>query len=591
MRLIFTMVLLISAISSFSQSWDEIIKVVSSHRDSADWFGYSVSIDGNKAIVGSYLDDDDLSGGNNLENAGSVYIFELSEGVWVESAKLVPSDRNANDRFGCRVGISGNVVVVGAFLEDEDASGGATMTDAGAAYIFELSGGVWTEKAKLVASDRAAGDRFGFGVSISGNRAIIGAYKESHNGANGNNASEAGAAYIFESIGGIWTETAKLTASDAGPVNWFGYSLSIDGNKAVVGAYRKSENSVSAAGAGAAYVYELSGGIWSETTKLLASDIGSQDRFGWSVSINGNRILVGATQNDDDVSGGNNLSNAGAAYVFDLNGGTWSETAKLVASDRATLDQFGSSVAISGDKLVVGAAFENENSTGGAPLTEAGSAYVFEWNGNSWTETAKLVASDRGAEDRFAFGIAMNGNHILVGSVFEDEDVSGGMSLDNAGSAYFFYKCSAGNTNIQFSGNTLSTSISGASYQWLNCDNGNIIPSETSQTFTPTSNGNYAVITSIGACVDTSICANVNSLGLKNSITEEELKIYPNPATDNLMLEGLKGDEVYQILNGLGEIVQQGVVNKTASIDVKLLDRGIYFLKFRYRPVIKFIKV
>ena len=190
--------------------------------------------------MGAYLEDEDASGANTQSSAGSAYIFERDGlGNWTQAQKLTASDRATGDRFGYSVSISGDYAIVGAIGEDHDASGANTQSDAGSAYIFERDGlGNWTQAQKLVASDRAADDRFGNSVAISGDYAIVGANWEDEDASGANTQTDAGSAYIFERDGsGNWTQAQKLTASDRAAGDWFGYSVSISGDYAIVGAY------------------------------------------------------------------------------------------------------------------------------------------------------------------------------------------------------------------------------------------------------------------------------------------------------------------------------------------------------------------
>jgi len=261
-----------------------------------------------------------------------------------EVAKLVASDAQANDNFGGSVAVSGDTAVIGAYSE---ATGGS---DAGAAYVFTRSGGAWTQQAKLLASDAQANDYFGYSVAVSGDTAVIGAYAEDTGG------STAGAAYVFTRTGGSWTQQAKLMASDAQASDFFGASVAVSGDTAVIGAYREATGGSTA---GAAYVFTRTGGSWTQQAKLMASDAQGNDFFGASVAVSGDTAVIGAYSED---TGG---SDAGAVYVFTRSGGAWTQQAKLLASDAQSSDQFGFSVAVSGDTAVIGA-------------LSADAAYIFE---------------------------------------------------------------------------------------------------------------------------------------------------------------------------------------------------------------------
>jgi parallel beta-helix repeat protein len=425
----------------FAQNWDETIKLAASDRAASDLFGYSVSISGDYAIVGAYQEDEDAGGGNTLSQAGSAYIFYNNSGTWEQMQKIVASDRAAGDWFGYSVSISGDYAIVAAYYEEEDAGGGNTLFGAGSAYIFYNNSGTWEQKQKIVASDRAASDRFGQSVSISGDYAIVGAYEEDEDAGGGNTLSMAGSAYIFYNNSGTWEQKQKIVASDRAAGDYFGYSVSISGDYAIVGAYQEDQdagggNTLSSAGS--AYIFYNNSGTWEQMQKIVASDRAAVDQFGYSVSISGDYAIVGAHQEDEDAGGGNTLSMAGSAYIFYNNSGTWEQANKIVASDRAASDHFGQSVSISGDYAIVGANYEDEDAGGGNTLNSAGSAYIFYNNSGTWEQKQKIVASDRATYDYFGRSVSISGYYAIVGAHQEDEDAGGGNTLSAAGSAYIF---------------------------------------------------------------------------------------------------------------------------------------------------------
>ena len=315
-RVLSVLTLLTISSGVFGQTMADLFpesKRTASDGAASDRFGRSVSISGDYAVIGAYYNDDD--DGNR---SGSAYIFERDgAGNWSEVQKLTASDGAAFDYFGNSVSISGNYAVIGAYGDDDNGA------NSGSAYVFERDGaGVWSEVQKLTASDGADNDYFGVSVSISGDYAVIGAYTDDDNGAN------SGSAYIFERDGaGNWSEVQKLTASDAAASDYFGRSVSISGDYAVISAYYDEDNGSES---GSAYVFERDGaGNWPEVQKLIASDGNTFDYFGISVSISGDYAVIGANYTDDD-----NGANSGSAYIFERDGaGNWSETQKLTASD------------------------------------------------------------------------------------------------------------------------------------------------------------------------------------------------------------------------------------------------------------------
>jgi len=361
-------------------------KLTASDAAGEDFFGCSVSVSGDTAVVGSSFDDD---GGTD---SGSAYVFTRSGSTWTQQAKLTASDAAVEDRFGDSVSVSGDTAVVGAWKDDD---GGESS---GSAYVFTRSGSTWTEQAKLTASDAAVEDLFGRSVSVSGDTAVVGSSFDDDAG------ESSGSAYVFTRSGSTWTQQAKLTASDAAVLDAFGRSVSVSGDTAVVGA------------SGSVYVFARSGSSWTQEAKLTASDAAAGDGFGISVSISGGTAVVGAKYDDD----------AGSAYVFTRSGSTWTQQAKLTASDAAAYDWFGDPVSVSGDTAVVGA---NGNDDAGSA---SGSAYVFKRSGSTWTQQAKLTASDAAAGDLFGWSVSVSGDTAVVGASSNDDAGSA------SGSAYVF---------------------------------------------------------------------------------------------------------------------------------------------------------
>lgn len=228
----------------------------------------------------------------------------------------------------------------------------------GSAYVFERqANGTWVQVQKLIAGDGAPSDYFGTSVAVSDDRALIGASEDDVNW------MDSGSAYMFErQANGTWLQVQKLIASDGGPSDYFGISVAVSDNRALIGTHKDDDNGLFS---GSAYVFERQvNGTWTQVQKLLANDSAAQDHFGSSVAVSGDRALIGAYGDD---------SNSGAADVFERQAsGTWTQVQKLSASDGATQHVFGSSVAVSGDHALIGSYAGNNNGS------LAGSAYVFE---------------------------------------------------------------------------------------------------------------------------------------------------------------------------------------------------------------------
>ncbi|HKQ46449.1 MAG TPA: FG-GAP repeat protein [Phycisphaerae bacterium] len=373
--------------------WTEQAKLTPLDAAASDQFGFSVAVSGDTAVVGAYLDNH--AGGSD---AGSAYVFVRSGTTWTEQAKLIALDAQGSDWFGSTVAIDGDTIVIGA--QREDPPGG---TNAGAAYVFVRSGTVWTQQAKLTASDGAAQDRFGIAVAVHVDTTVIGAEADDQG-----LLMDTGAAYVFVRAGTSWSEQGKLTLLNAAANTFLGISAAVDGDTALIGANR--DDLVGGADAGSAYVFTRSAGVWTQATGLSASDGAASDFFGDSVALSGNTALVGAAF--DDIPAG---SETGSAYVFFGAGNSWSEQDKLLASDAAATDYFGRSVALDGDIAIIGA--RQDDHAAGA---NAGAAYVFVLNCNVDGDLDGDGDSDADDTEIFVsvlLGLDMSEDHIIRADV------------------------------------------------------------------------------------------------------------------------------------------------------------------------------
>jgi hypothetical protein len=260
----------------------------------------------------------------------------------IEVANLVASDGTTSDYFGYWVAVDGDTVVIGAFGDDDNG------VSSGSAYVFSRSGSTWEQQAKLTASDRTTGDYFGYSVAVDGDTAVIGAPYDDDNGVS------SGSAYVFSRSGSTWEQQAKFTASDGDQYDYFGRSVAVDGDTAVIGAFGDDDNGSSS---GSAYVFSRSTSTWEQQYKLMASDGAPYDYFGRSVAVDGDTAVIGAYGDDD------NGDNSGSVYVFSRNASTWEQQYKLMASDGAPYDYFGKSVAVDGYTAVIGAPYDDDNGT------------------------------------------------------------------------------------------------------------------------------------------------------------------------------------------------------------------------------------
>jgi len=424
-----------------------------------DHFGVAVHIDGDVAVVGA--PDDDV--GASVDQ-GSVFFFTRSMGTWSAPVALTPAASAPSARFGAAVSVGGQYLVVGAPGYDVPGS-----VDVGATYVYStasgspqnpqvqlapvagegenfgrsvsVSGARWLVGAPLTntappgdqgavyftdagsqfratAGEGTGGDFFGHSVAIDGNTAIVGVLGDIV-GPN----DDQGSAYVFVRNGTAWDLQARLYASDGAVVDNFGFSVAIDGNTVAVGA-----RTAGSADQGAVYVFTRSGVSWSEQAKLMASDGELSDYFGNSVAIRGGKIVVGAPFWDATSDPANNR---GIAYLFTWNGLNWVEsTTKFQPSDGVGGDIFGVEVAFDGTTAVIAARTADVSSN-----TDQGSVYAWAWDGLSWSFQGRLLADDGMLGDHFGSNVAVDGDTIVIGARLDDV----GTNVDQ-GSAYVFVR-------------------------------------------------------------------------------------------------------------------------------------------------------
>jgi prepilin-type N-terminal cleavage/methylation domain-containing protein len=258
-------------------TWTQQAKLVPADGAASDWFGWAVAIDGDTVVVGAYGDDDKGT------NSGSAYVFVRTGGTWTQQAKLVPADGAANDYFGYAVAVDADTIVVGAHYDDDKGA------DSGSAYVFTRTGATWTQQAKLTAAGGAAGDWFGWAVAVDGDTVVVGAPDDAR-------GAKSGSAYVFVRAGATWTQQAKLLAADGAAGDRFGWAVAVDAGTIVVGALRADDE---VRDSGSAYVFVRTGGTWTQQAKLTAADGAAYDRFGYAVAVDGDTVVVGAPYDDD----------------------------------------------------------------------------------------------------------------------------------------------------------------------------------------------------------------------------------------------------------------------------------------------------
>lgn len=363
-----------------------------------DELGMGVAHEGNRAVVGAYQ--------FNASGHGRAFVFERASpgSPWAQVSALAASDGANGDRFGERLGISGDWIAVGAI--EADLPGAA---NAGAVYLYRRTGPGWTFAQKLSAPAPQADDRFGSSISMSGDALLVGAYLADPNGTN------SGSAHVFRRNGaGTWSHEATLVASDGAPDDRFGWSVALEGSTAVVGSY-VDDDPVAGADAGSAHVYEHDGATWVPVAKLLATPTTAGETFGRSVALSGDRLVVSALGAD---TGG---TDGGAAYVFERMAGTWTQAVRLVSDAPAPFGYFGWWVEVSNNRAVVSAVGD------GALGTNSGTVHVFTRDGSgAWPQTARLNSPTPAAQDAFGASVSLTDDTALVGAIGDDGAATNG---------------------------------------------------------------------------------------------------------------------------------------------------------------------
>lgn len=577
-------------------SWVTQATLKASDGVTSDNFGSAVAISGNTVIVGAYNDG----------QQGSVYVYERPSSGWsgnnvFEDAKLTASNPETDEFFGRSLDIDDSVIVVGAYGDN---------TNKGSVYVFEEPSTGWasgTQTAKLKSSVEQDNDDFGKSVAIYDTTIVIGAYHDDYS-----SFTNCGSVYIFTCKNSHWvsssSEDYKITASDKDANDQFGRSVDIYNNTIVVGAYGKISNQ------GIAYVFGFATS-WQQLGKLIPSDGATDDYFGISSSIYGDTILIGAYNNDP-----NNISNAGAAYIFKKPNSGWTdmnETQKIYANDAASSDDFGISVCINNEHIGVGAYLGDETGT------DAGSGYWFEYcqqtsstiienacvsytspSGNyTWINSGiykDTIQNAGGCDSIITINLTINqptssnenvtscesytspsGNYTWISSGVYKDTIPNSNGCDSV----ITFNLTIQNNNINLSvtqngANLVSDYNSADAYQWLDCNNNySEITGATNQQYTANANGSYSVEITDGVCVDTSYCYNVTSVNIIDNFDEGNISVYPNPTNAIVNISGNSIKKI-EIINSNGQILKLiDVSTNNIEIDLGNYPKGIYQLK------------
>ncbi|MGE3609920.1 MAG: beta strand repeat-containing protein [Bacteriovoracaceae bacterium] len=459
--------------------WIQEAYIKAVNNDSGDYFGYTVALSSDTLIVGAYAEASNVttitngttaSANNSITEAGAVYVYKRSGVNWTQEAYIKAGNSNASDRFGYAISLSDDTLAVGAYWEDSTlttiTNGTGTSTnnakvDSGAVYIYKRTGTTWAQEAYIKAGNSGASDFLGSSVSINGNTLAVGAWGEDSNqttitngstSSSNNSTLESGAVYIYKRSGVTWAQEAYIKAPNPEASDYFGNSVSLNGDTLAVGAYQEDSNQTTITNgttasadntntnSGAVYIFKRTGVIWAQEAYVKAANNTAGDQFGYTVNLSGDTLAVGAyfeDSNQTTITNGTSASaddsnaDSGAVYIYKRSVTTWAQEAYIKAANNDATDYFGFSVALSGNTLAVGAQREDSNQTTITTGTSAssdntnadsGAVYVYKRTGTSWAQEAYIKAVNNDSSDYFGTSVALAGDTLAVGSSRESSN-------------------------------------------------------------------------------------------------------------------------------------------------------------------------
>lgn len=366
-------------------------KLIASDVSHGATFGHRVAISGDTAVIGAWQDSI-----GRIRYQGSVYVFVLRKNVWVQQAKLIAADGRRRDGFGKSVAIDGNTIVVGALEADIGKD-----RNQGAAYVFTRTGNNWGKQVKLEASGGRAINLFGSSVDISGDTIIVGA-PGVDNFLNDKVPQANGAAYIFKKINDDWVESQKLYI-DSKKTGTFGINVAIDNKTAVISAAIDDPT-------GAVYIFSDDGTGWKKEHRIVPQVVSENlatEKFTATMdnlAIDGDTVVIGGSYKGEKSNG--------VAYVYIRKNGKWTQQAKLTSTNGKKGDSFAWSLDISGDNIVIGEHLSSNQMKGSVywfkrKMTNKGAV---------WIEQNIITAPDGKLYDLFGISVAIDGDKILVGA-------------------------------------------------------------------------------------------------------------------------------------------------------------------------------
>ncbi len=484
--------------------WYQEAYVKAANNSAEDLFGLSTSLSGDTLAVGASGEDSNqttitngntASGDNSNSNSGAVYVYKRTGSLWAQEAYIKAVNNEVGDVFGRSTSLSGDTLAVGAYGEDSNqttitngaiASLDNSNLNSGAVYLYKRTGSMWAQEAYIKAVNNDAGDNFGQSTSLSGDTLAVGTASENSNQttitngttASGNNSNPvSGAVYVYKRTGNSWVQEAYIKAVNNDEWDGFGSGTSLSGDTLAVGAFGESSNQTtitngatasgnnSNSASGAVYVYKRTGSLWAQEAYIKAVNNDGEDHFGYSTSLSGDTLAVGAYFEDSNqttitngttASGNNSNSASGAVYLYKRTGSLWAQEAYIKAVNNDAGDGFGFSTSLSGDTLAVGAFGESSNQTtitngatasGNNSNSARGAVYLYKRTGSLWVQEAYIKAVNNDAADYFGYSTSLSGDTLAVGAIYEDSNqttISNGTSASsnnsnsNSGAVYIY---------------------------------------------------------------------------------------------------------------------------------------------------------
>jgi hypothetical protein len=459
--------------------WYQEAYIKSANSNSNDWFGSSVSLNGDTLVVGTFFEDSNqttitngstASSDNSSSASGAAYVYKRAGSIWSQEAYIKSANAEAGDYFAAGVSLSGDTLAIGALYEDSNqtsitngttANSDNSNSNSGAVYVYKRTGTSWSQEAYIKAANNGSSDELGWFLSLSGSSLVVAAYKEDSNlttitngttASSNNSNADSGAVYVYSRTGVNWAQEAYIKASNNNTNDNFGYSVSLSGDTLAVGSLLEDSNQTtitngtssssdnSNSATGAVYVYKRSGVNWAQEAYIKPSNSNASDIFGYVLSLSGDRLAVGApgeSSNQTTITNGatasadNSNFSSGAAYIFKRSGVTWEQEAYIKAVNNEANDSFGAKISLSGNTLVVGSINEDSNQTtitngttasSNNSNTSSGAVYVYKRTGVNWAQEAYIKAVNNDASDEFATAMSVSGDTLAVSAPKESSN-------------------------------------------------------------------------------------------------------------------------------------------------------------------------